>query len=179
MTFPEQLFADLRIDCVLPLGAIRRRYGAVVGTMVMQLATERALVVWVEWVALTARSRTIWPITFVATKPFSGAAATLRHMAGVAEMRWQLHDTVNRWEASGEALLHGSEQPDALADDWDGCLAVEYDAGAYSADQVRRKARTYQAVFGRQIWGVPYDARQRWLRPHLPPQTKVLLAPWW
>lgn len=180
----EHLFADLEVDRILTSGAFSRRYLATVGEcavrqVLLRLTADGAVVTWVEWLALTARARTVWPITFVARRRIYDSGAALRHLVGLAEMRWQMKDALLRWHLTRGTELGSAEQPDAIAEDAVGCLAIEYDTGAYSTDQVRRKARTYQVTFGRQVWGVPHAARQRWLGHHLPPQTQVMLAPWW
>ncbi len=143
------------------------------------LAADGAVVTWVEWVALTARSRRVWPITFVARQRIESTPTALRHFAGLAEMRWQLKAAVREWIVTADSLWCEAEQPDAIAEDSHGCLAIEYDTGAYSAEQVRKKSLTFQRIFGRQLWGVPYEARQHWLFNHLPSRASLLLSPWW
>ncbi len=175
---------DLAMDRVLSLGQIRRRYlpstsEAAVRVQVIRLAAAGHLVAWSEWVPLTARARVVRFVTFVGLTRVAVVPAALRHLCGVAEMRWRLRHVVHAWDASDAAVLQEGAQPDALAEDRHGCLAVEYDAGAYSAEQVLRKTQTFRALYGRQVWGAPHRARQQWLRTHLPSGVDVLLAPWW
>ncbi len=179
-----QLFSDLALDQVLSLGQVRRRYLPAaelsgVHATIMRLVVAGRLVAWPEWVPLTARARRLRAVIFVAPMLVHEAPAALRHLCGVAEMRWCLRDVVRAWDATGATVLGETEHPDALAEDASGYVAVEYDAGSYSAQQVRKKAQTYLAVYGRQVWGVPHRARAGWIRSHLPPGTEVLLAPWW
>jgi hypothetical protein len=180
----ERMFADLEVDRVLTGGAVHRRYMPDVSDReacerLRHLAADGVVVTWVEWVALTARARSVRPITFVARQRIGSTPAALRHLAGLAEMRWQLKAVIREWIVTTDTLWGEAEQPDAIAEDSYGCLAIEYDTGAYSARQVRKKSETYQRIFGRQLWGVPHEARRHWLRAHLPSRTSLLLSPWW
>ncbi len=182
--FPERMFVDLEVDRVLTWGAVRRRYMPDVGDReawekLRRLAAKGAVVTWVESVALTARARRVWPITFVARQRIDSTPAVLRHLAGLAEMRWQLKAAILEWIVTVDTLSCEAEQPDAIAEDSHGCLAIEYDTGAYSAEQVRKKSLTYERIFGRQLWGIPHEARHRWLLNHLPSRASLLLSPWW
>ncbi len=180
----RRLCADLAVDRVLTLGQVGRRYlpgwdEEQVRTAVVKAANGGRLVAWPEWVALTARARKIRRVDFVALRLVTLAPAALRHLCGIAEIRWQLGELVRTWDASLAPVLEGADQPDAVAATRDGLVAIEYDAGAYSSAQVRKKAQTFHAVFGRQVWGVPGPERARWLRPRLPVQADVFVAPWW
>ncbi len=180
----RELLADLPVDRVLSLGQVWRRYlpegdEDEVRAAIVQLTATARLAAWPEWVALTARARTVRRVDFVAPTVLPLAPAALRHLCGVAEVRWQLGQALRSWDATGAAVSGWSEQPDAIAETSRGLLAVEYDAGSYSRRQVSRKAQTFHATYGQQVWGVPHAARARWLRASLPSDGEVLVAPWW
>ncbi len=179
-----RLFADLRLDRVLSLGQVRRRFAPGhdeddVRSAIVWAVAARRLTTWLEWVALTARARTIRRVDFVALRPLSTTSTALRHHCGIAEVRWRLGARVRAWDAACAPNIGRDEHPDAIAEALHGLLAVEYDAGSYSSEQIQEKAHTFHVVFGQQIWGAPSAARVQWLRARLPEGTEVLLAPWW
>ncbi len=59
------------------------------------------------------------------------------------------------------------ERPDSVAEDAAGLFVVEYDHGAYSVSDVRRKRRAFAELAARQVWGVSSKRRRRWLCSHL------------
>ena len=60
------------------------------------------------------------------------SASAVRHLAGVAEMRRLLRAPRNKWHSEAGTSF-ASEQPDALWKSEQGDVAIEYDAGSYSA----------------------------------------------
>lgn len=180
----ERLLADLTVDRVLTLGQVARRYAPGVPQERVRAAVLREvgmgrLAAWPLWVALTARARRVQRVDFVAMRPLVHPSAALRHLCGVAEVRWCLGPRVQRWDASAATTVGMTDRPDALAETRHNLLAVEYDAGAYSRRQVSRKAQTFRALIGQQVWGVASVRRAQWLQPLLPAGAEIVIAPWW
>jgi hypothetical protein len=180
-----QLLADLWIDRVLALSQVRRRYapGAredEVGQWVRRLAARQALSARRVWVPRTARARLTEELVAVELPGRPSRQEEIAHRLGLAEMRWRLRPGVLRWQVIGqlwpERGQHG-ERPDALAEDAAGPFVVEYDHGAYSASDVRRKHRAFADLAPRQVWGVSAERRRRWLRERLD-GADVLVAVW-
>jgi hypothetical protein len=180
-----QLLADLWIDCVLALSQVRRRYvpggdDHQVARWVKRLAARRAINMRRLWVPRTARARLTEEIVGVELPGRSGRQEEIAHRLGLAEMRWHLRAGLWRWEPSTqrwpEKRTHG-ERPDALAEDGAGLFVVEYDHGAYSGSDIKRKRRAFEVLAPRQVWGVSSEQRRRWLREHLHNED-VLVVTW-
>jgi hypothetical protein len=131
--------------------------------------------------APTHHSRTYRAVEFVTLEPAltRAPAATLRHLAAVAEMRHLLGAPVERWQT---LPWEQGEQPDAVWESPVGLVAVEYDAGSYSPATILRKAHAFEAFQG-QVWGSSSPQRVAHLHTLLPPeikhQTPPLLVIWW
>jgi len=178
-----QLLADLRVDQILALSQVQRRYvpgadEAVVSRWLTRLAGRRAVSVRTVWVPRTARARLAEEIVTVELPGRSGRQEEIAHRLGLAEMRWCLRAGLRHWQAIGqlwpEKRSYG-ERPDALAEDGAGLFVVEYDHGAYGASDVRRKHRAFAELAPRQVWGVSSESRLRWLRMHLH-SSEILVA---
>ncbi len=179
-----QLLADLRVDQNLALSQVQRRYvsGAdeqEVYQWLKRLAGRRAISVRRVWVPRTARARLAEEIVAIELPGRSGRQEEIAHRLGLAEMRWQLRAGLLRWELTTqlwrEKRTHG-ERPDALAEDAAGLFVVEYDHGAYSASDVKRKHRAFAELASRQIWGVSSERRQHWLREQLHDRDALVVA---
>ncbi|MDM7324926.1 MAG: hypothetical protein P3W93_008120 [Thermus sp.] len=113
----------------------------------------------------------VWPR--LASLPLT----TLRHMAGVGEMRLLLGVDPRDWRVY-HRQVHPLEEPDAVWFTPNGPVAVEYDAGGYSRHRVRSKGEAFRVRYVGQVWGAPVEERVKTLGALLPPGTRVLLAPW-
>lgn len=80
------------------------------------------------------------------------SSATLRHLAGLAALR-RLIGASAGWRVGS---WKDPDRPDALYQGG----AVEYDAGEYAPDLIRRKLGTYEA-YPFQIWGVASEGRRK------------------
>lgn len=105
---------------------------------------------------------------------------TLRHLAGVAEMRRLLGVEADPgvWRVF-HRQVHPVEEPDAVWFTPKGPVAVEYDVGSYSRDRVRAKGAAFATRYVGQVWGTPVMERLGTLVSLLPKDATALLAPWW
>lgn len=145
----------LAVDIALSEAQVRRRYGTT-----LEQCGDAGLSILEAFIAPTARSsRRRW-VSFVSLEPLTLEGFELRHLAGVAEMRYALHAQPRDWQVLGHAAQTSS---DAVwqrgAETW----AVEYDAGAYTMKTVTRKARAFDAGFDGQVWGVGSSERAQLL----------------
>ncbi len=180
-----QLLADLQVDGVLAPSQVRRRYAPLadeeeVRRWLKRLAARRAVSVRRVWVPRTARARLPEEILAVEQPGRSGRQEEIAHRLGLAEMRWHLRAGLRRWEPVAqrwpEKRTYG-ERPDALAEDAAGLFVAEYDHGAYSVSDVKRKQRAFAELASRQVWGVSSERRRRWLREHLH-GSDILVVAW-
>lgn len=101
------------------------------------------------------------------------------HLLGAAQTRIDLGAPLERWE-SDAAAVGETERPDAF---WHleggGCVAIEYDSGAYSREVVRRKMAAFERFDG-VVWACSSDRRRRRLRRVLGPLGyRVIQVDWW
>lgn len=105
----------------------------------------------------------------------------LRHLAGVVELRRQLGIAPSAWSSEAAAPL-ATFVPDAVWRSEKGLVAIEYDAGSYSADTVRNKGEAFQEGYARQVWGVALKDRVPFVRGLLEEKgvtnAEVRFAPW-
>jgi hypothetical protein len=152
----EQLRADLEVDRALSEGQVLRHYG-------ISLASLEGFARAEAYLAVTRGSyrhqRTNFVVCPARLRQTTGPS--LRHLAGVAEMRRLLGAAPEDWESVAEAR-HRLYIPDAVWTTPDGTVAIEYDVGSYAPQQVITKARTFNS-YTRQIWGAPTLARSRHL----------------
>lgn len=132
---------------------------------------------------LSVRNRVVQEVTVIGLtaelltrEPFE-----LRHLAGVAEMRYRLLVTdARQWRVSLERK-HDFHDPDAVWIRDSRWIAVEYDAGGYSRERLEQKISGFRSIYGHgaQVWGCSSQARvpvvKRLLEPH---GGAVFYAPW-
>lgn len=162
----------LACDQALSLAQFQRRWPGLDPT-----ALPGAVVVEREVAEITkARPRTVAFVVLAAVQEAEGFA--LRHLAGVAEMRYALGARPRDWQ-SDAAAVHLDATPDALWWSPEGVAAIEYDI-RYNRDLVLRKARDYRRIYVRQYWGATRLSRVRYLQRLFGPEdrARVLLAPW-
>ena len=109
--------------------------------------------------------RNIVPIRFIChnARAAQRPSDTLRHLAALAEMRFQLGSPI-RWRlmmlSNPQFQTVNAELPDAI---WfsDGFPAavVEFDAGSQSHAEIARKSSVYHQKSQMQIWGAPSARR--------------------
>ncbi|HEX7021327.1 MAG TPA: replication-relaxation family protein [Trueperaceae bacterium] len=164
------------VDRALSTGQVQRRYGLAESALQasgLPLAT--------AYLAPTRGSYRYRRVVFVvATRKLARLDPnSLRHLAGVAELRALLGVAGDAWR-SAAAARYRPNTPDAFWKSERGTIAIEYDVGSYSRTQILAKARTFLA-YASQIWGSSSLARTRHLQ-HLLEQTdgsaRVLYAPW-
>ncbi len=104
---------------------------------------------------------------------------SLRHLAGIAEMRRVLGALPEDW-TSLAAARQQPRTPDAFWETERGLLAIEYDVGSYSPTQISEKAKSFKRYAG-QVWGAPSRQRVRHLWHLLKPLDShcvVLYVAW-
>lgn len=179
-----QLLADLQIDRILALTQVRRRYVPVaheqeVSRWLERLAARRVVNARKVWVPRTARTRLTEEILVVEQPGWSVGQEVIAHRLGLAEMHWRLRPGLRRWEPITRFLTQRrtcGERPDALAEDAAGPFVVEYDHGAYSLSDVKRKQQAFAYLTSRQVWGASSERRLHWLREHLHGQDLLMVA---
>ncbi len=152
----------LETDLALTERQARRQQG-----VSLEACRYAGLTITPAFIAPTARSLSKRWVNFVSLEPLGLEGFELRHLAGIAEMRYILRAEPRDWQVQGHAA---ETSPDAV---WQRSLetwAVEFDAGAYTLKTVQRKARAFEAGFDGQVWGVASSERARVL-------GEVLVAP--
>ena len=115
-------------------------------------------------VTATSNGTRTHTVTFVAKEAsyILVSAALLRHLAGVAEMRFQLGARCDRWQR-----FQGREperaEPDALWSHGNAQVAVEFDAGSYPKKRVAAKLHAF-GRYSEQVWGAASTKRLDFLR---------------
>lgn len=171
----DELYADLEVDRVLSEGQLIRHYGCVVADL-----SQNAFV-FSAYLAPTHHSMSYGKFQFVTLerKVTALAASAIRHLAGVAEMRRLLNAPREQWRCQTR-ISFASEQPDALWERPEGDIAIEYDAGSYSPQQIRQKVYSFKHFKG-QIWGSPSQRRVNHLDSFLQEAGETvasIFAPW-
>jgi len=104
----------------------------------------------------------------------------LRHLAGVAELRYRLVAPKEAWSVDADPV-HFAPTPDAVLISKGERIAVEYDAG-YPLSIAKNKMLAMGEKYPRQVWGVVTEERKRALTALIPDRlkerVKVLVAPW-
>ena len=148
MTKPvfESLILDLQVDKALSEGQIKRHYGL---AKLTSLASP--FLITTRYVAATHHSRTFREVRFIVLeKRYTQASAhVLRHLAAVAEMRRCLQAKREDWSFVPEASF-SFEKPDALWQSPFGEIAIEFDAGSYSAQKIKHKMEAFKRYSGQQ-----------------------------
>ena len=104
-------------------------------------------------------------------------SSSLRHLAGIAEMRRVLKADTDHW-TSLAAARRQPRMPDALWETTRGCVAVEYDVGSYSPTQIQEKVKSFKRYVG-QVWGTPSQERMKHLNHLLQSANpSCVYAPW-
>lgn len=110
----------------------------------------------------------------------------LAHAVGLSELRVALG--LDARSLVGEEVLKSvwvragvrrQGLPDALFSAEGGVVAVEYDHGKYSAEQVAAKLEVAPLLSDRAVWGTPSLRRAGWLREHGVLDVLVLKVPLW
>lgn len=171
----EQLARALEVDRALSAGQVARRYDLDVRRLGKPFVLVEA------FAAPTYGSRSYQRVAFVTLERKVGRlnAASLRHLAGVAEVRRALDAPPEAWQ-NDAAARHGAEVPDALWSTPKGEVAIEYDAGSYGRARITAKALAYGRYAG-QVWASPSRKHVRHLSillPKLGVATPPLYAPW-
>jgi hypothetical protein len=107
-------------------------------------------------VAPTVHRKVTRAVNFVTLEPHHFQPFEFRHLAGVAEVRYQLQADARDWQV----VQHAAQtSPDAI---WHRGLetwAIEFDAGAYSPTILLEKAQAFRAGFDGQVWAVSSNVR--------------------
>jgi hypothetical protein len=167
---------ELELDKVLSEGQILRHHGLTLQDVGKTFHQTRVVI------EHSARAVKALPVTMVSLQPLKMSPHSLRHAAGVAEMRYSLgvlfdDDT---WEVTRQ--FGQSINPDAV---WqrspNDLVAIEYDVCGYNERQIRRKLNRFQ-TFNDQIWATTSPTRAATLRRHLNNNgidPLILQAHWW
>jgi Replication-relaxation len=151
----QRLEQALTVDMALSERQVARQYG-----LSLEACRKAGFEIQTVNVAPTARMKVTRAVKFITLEPLELPAFEFRHLAGIAEMRYQLGARLEDWR-----LVHHSDHtsPDAI---WQRGLetwAVEFDAGSYSQKTILEKVRSFRAGFDGQHWAVASDARARFL----------------
>ena len=153
----ESLQEALAVDYVLTTTQVERYYD-------LNNTESPNLKVFRQYVAATRQGQKYKEVNFVTLKNNRKArkerASTLRHYAGIADIRQQLNASTKEWNLIARRIRGGRREPDAF---WykdttqeeaysKGIIAVEFDAGSYSPNQLKQKLMSF-AVYQKQVWG--------------------------
>ena len=171
----EALRLDLEPDQVLSFGQVARHYGLTLSKL------PNDVFVFDAFLAPTHHSMAYQRVQFVTLerKVARYPAASLRHLAGIAEMRRLIGAPREQW-CSEASKRFTSEMPDAVWASPRGNVAVEYDAGSYSPSKIASKALAFKNYEG-QVWGSPSRRRVAHLTALLQNVnefTPPIFAPW-
>jgi hypothetical protein len=104
----------------------------------------------------------------------------LRHLAGVAELRYRLLAPKEAWSVDNDPV-HFTPTPDAVLFSKGERIAVEYDAG-YPLPIAKSKLLAMGEKYPKQVWGVVTEERKGVLTALIPSRLRerveVLVAPW-
>ena len=104
----------------------------------------------------------------------------VRHITGVAEMRYLLGAAHDTW-VSEAGKQRVKSKPDATWTTPKGVIAIEYDAGCYDPRRIVDKLMSFEAGYASQIWGTPSKdrvGRIKELARSIVPDLEVHYAPW-
>lgn len=171
----EEISLDLEVDKALSEGQFTRHFGINIDQLSKPFLTFDA------YLAPTHHSTSYRQIRFVTLerKITCLSANALRHLAGVAEMRWLLEVSRDQWQSEAQAAF-ASEVPDAIWHCAQGDIAIEYDAGSYSPTKITSKIFAFKHYYD-QIWGSPSQRRVEHLKTFLQQAeryTLPILAQW-
>jgi hypothetical protein len=104
--------------------------------------------------------------------------SALRHLAGVAALRYSLKAKPEAWHLIG-VERRGGNRPDATWKIYGEEAAIDFDAGAYTEGQLKTKATAYRA-YDRQVWGVTTASRKAFLEAAFSdiPGVEVRVVDW-
>ncbi len=105
---------------------------------------------------------------------------TVRHLTGVAELRYLLGAPHDAW-LSDAGKQRVKSKPDAIWTTPGGVVAIEYDSGCYDPERIADKLLSFKAGYTSQIWGTPSKARVGTIKDlarNLVPDLEVYYAPW-
>ena len=155
----DQLASDLETDHAISEGQLRRHYDL----STTDLSTSDFKFV-KAFLAPSQGSLDYQQVMFIglSSKLKRLEGSSLRHLAGIAEMRRVLKADTSHW-TSLAAARRQPRMPDALWETTEGLVAVEYDVGSYSPKQIRGKAGSFRRYAG-QVWGTPSCERAKHLK---------------
>lgn len=143
----NNLYFDLQVDKALSEGQLVRYYKLSLRDLPAVFFITPA------YLAVTHHSRAFKEMNFITCEPKHRclSANALRHLAGTTEMRHLLNADRTCWQSEAQVSF-ASEQPDALWHSPRGDVAIEFDAGSYSAKKIEQKINTFKSFSG-QVWG--------------------------
>ena len=155
----DQLLINLETDQAISEAQLRRHYALEIPDL---KADDFTLVK--AFLAPSQGSFNYRKVTFIglSSKLKRLEASSLRHLAGIAEMRRILAADTNNW-TSLAAARRQPHKPDALWVTARGLVGIEYDIGSYSPVQISEKARSFKR-YAWQVWGTPSGERAKHLR---------------
>lgn len=168
----DRVLQDLEVDLALTEGQVFRWYGKeAVGSLFVPARGQ------VRQVVMPLRKGgDMVEVRFVVhPRVFKASGPTLRHLAGLAEMRRIVGARPEEWHLGDFSSPH---RPDAM---W-GHVAVEYDAGFYPVGVLREKLGGLEG-YPVQVWGVPSESRRALVERiaremAIQNLQQVLVAPW-
>ena len=165
-----RLRADLRTDRVLSLTRAETYY------QLSQAQLEAAGFFVAERLVGVTRHAKAQPCLFIAVDEavLDVRGQALRHLAGVAELRHRLGAEPKAWRSAADAAF-ALLRPDAVWRTPEGVIAIEFDAGSYDPEQLRRKVEAFSSFAG-QVWGAASRARAAHLSRFLEAATNDTLA---
>jgi hypothetical protein len=170
----DTLKSSLKCDHTLSEGQIWRHYGLTLADLTPNFVQTQIVV------ERSNRTKQATPTVMISLRRLGESATTIRHMAGLAEIRHVLGVGPNHWETA--RVFEQSTRPDAV---WirgpNNFVAIEYDICGYSAKQIARKVARFGTYHG-QIWGTVSHSRIAVLRSHLnenDTDPEIFHAQWW
>jgi hypothetical protein len=151
----RHLEQTLTVDVALSERQVARHYG-----LSLEACRKAGCKIQTVNVAPTVRMKVTRAVNFIMLETLELPAFEFRHLAGIAEMRYQVSAKLEDW-----SLVHHSyhTSPDAIwrrgLETW----AVEFDAGSYSQKTILEKVRSFKAGFDGQCWAVASEARAEFL----------------
>jgi Replication-relaxation len=175
----DDLSNVLQRDKVMSLGQCLHHYN------VTRSELDKQFILKEDFLSETNYTRHSSRFTFVCRdkKTAQRQGSSLRHLAGVTEMRLLLKADPLSWRNQG-GRVNSLLIPDGIWHQGRTKIAIEYDTGSYSKEQLEQKISAYQRHYLQQIWGTPSVKRLEklnamFLEAGLGEWAQVLYAPWW
>jgi hypothetical protein len=169
-----ELERSIKCDRVISEGQLLRHHGLTLRDLGKRFIKDQIVV---EHSSASVKAH---KITMISVEPLNEAIYSLRHAAGIAEIRHRLQVPPESWLI--ERRFEQSINPDAVwqRGEFDR-VAIEYDVCNYSVPLIAQKVNRF-APFNGQIWATVSRSRIATLRSHLGNlgvRPRIFEAQWW